>query len=68
MSIYFPVWVDQFGPKTTKTIMMAFIQVASPLGIVIGYAMTKGIVMGGSNVIILNFSGSFHLLFKRSYY
>lgn len=40
--------------------MMAIIQVASPLGIVIGFALTKGLVMGGAKVKIHNFSGKYH--------
>jgi MFS family permease len=38
--IYCPVWVDQFGPRTSKTIMMSLLQVTGPLGIVLGYLLT----------------------------
>ena len=37
--IYFPIWIDQFGIQTKKTFMMSLIQIASPLGMVLGYAM-----------------------------
>ena len=37
--IYFPIWIDQFGIQTKKTIMMSLIQIASPLGMVLGYTM-----------------------------
>ena len=37
--IYFPIWIDQFGIQTKKTLMMSLIQMASPLGMVLGYTM-----------------------------
>ena len=37
--IYFPIWIDQFGIQSKKTIMMSLIQMASPLGMVLGYTM-----------------------------
>ena len=37
--IYFPIWIDQFGIQTKKTGMMSLIQMASPLGMVLGYTM-----------------------------
>ena len=37
--IYFPIWIDQFGIQTKKTVMMSLIQIASPLGMVLGYTM-----------------------------
>jgi len=40
ISIYSPIWVDQFGPRNRKTVMMSLIQAASPLGIVLGYGLT----------------------------
>ena len=40
--IYSPVWVDQFAPRNRKTLFMAIQQVASPLGLVLGYALTFG--------------------------
>jgi MFS family permease len=39
--IYFPVWIDQFGPTKSKTILMTFLQVGVPLGIVIGYGIVS---------------------------
>lgn len=40
VSIYLPIWCDQFGIKRKRTIMIALIQVAPPLGVVLGYAIT----------------------------
>lgn len=37
--IYFPIWIDQFGIQSKKTIMMSLIQMASPLGMVLGYTL-----------------------------
>lgn len=36
-----PVWCDQFGFKSKKTLMITFIQVGSPLGVVIGFLVTS---------------------------
>ena len=35
--IYFPIWIDQFGIQTKKTMMMSMIQMAPPIGLVLGY-------------------------------
>ena len=35
--IYFPMWIDQFGMKEKKTLMMTFIQLSAPIGMVFGY-------------------------------
>lgn len=40
ISIYLPVWCDQFGIKNQRTMMIALIQVAPPLGVVLGYVIT----------------------------
>lgn len=40
ISIYLPVWCDQFGIYKKKTMMISYIQVATPLGIVVGYLLT----------------------------
>ena len=37
--VYFPIWIDQFGIQKKKTFMLTLIQLASPLGMVSGYAM-----------------------------
>ena len=37
--VYFPIWIDQFGIQKKKTVMMSYIQMASPLGMVLGYTM-----------------------------
>ena len=40
VSIFLPVWCDQFGVENKKTMMIACIQVAGPLGVVVGYFQT----------------------------
>ena len=35
--IYFPIWIDQFGIQKRKTLMMTFIQLSAPIGMVFGY-------------------------------
>ena len=40
ISIYLPLWCDQFGFEKRKTMMMALIQVAPPLGVLVGYFVT----------------------------
>ena len=37
--IYIPVWVDQFGIKKLKTMMMTVINITSPLGQTVGYVL-----------------------------
>jgi hypothetical protein len=53
--IYSPIWVDQYAPRNRKTLFMAVQQVASPLGVVLGYALTYGtktyIAVDGVNFI-----------------
>ncbi len=39
-TVYFPVWIDQYGPKQYKTIMMSAFNITSPLGVILGYVMT----------------------------
>lgn len=34
--IYFPVWCDQYGIRNKKTMMLTFIQMGMPLGIMVG--------------------------------
>ena len=40
ISIYLPVWCDQFGIESRKGMMMALIQVAKALGVLVGYVIT----------------------------
>lgn len=40
ITIYFPVWIDQFGPKAWKTVMLSIFNITSPLGVVFGYVLT----------------------------
>ena len=37
--IYIPVWVDQFGVKKFKTMMMTIINITSPLGQTVGFVL-----------------------------
>jgi MFS family permease len=37
--IYIPVWVDQFGIKKLKTMMMTVVNITSPLGQTVGYVL-----------------------------
>ena len=38
-TIYLPVWCDQYGTKSQNTIMIMFIQIGLPVGIVLGYGL-----------------------------
>ena len=38
-AVYFPVWVDEFGPDSRRTVWMAAIQAGAPLGIMSGYVI-----------------------------
>ena len=40
ISIYLPLWCDQFGIESRKALMIALIQVAPPLGVLVGYIVT----------------------------
>ena len=40
ISIYLPLWCDQFGVERRKTLMLALIQVVGPLGVLVGYIVT----------------------------
>lgn len=40
ITIYFPVWIDQYGPRKFKTIMLSVFNITSPLGVVLGYILT----------------------------
>jgi predicted MFS family arabinose efflux permease len=40
LTIYIPLYCDCFGTPTTKPIMLSFILLAGPLGLVIGYGCT----------------------------
>ena len=37
--IYFPIWIDQFGIQNKKTLMMSLLQMAFPIGMIIGYSI-----------------------------
>jgi sugar phosphate permease len=38
--VYYPVWTDTFGPEKFKSIWLTLMLLASPLGLVLGYAVT----------------------------
>ena len=40
ISIYLPVWCDQFGMGNKKSIMISLIQAGSTIGVVTGYFIT----------------------------
>jgi MFS family permease len=72
--IYIPVWVDQFGVKKLKTMMMTIINITSPLGQTVGYVLGTinepdkwylNYMIVGS--LILGF-GSLLLLFPSKYF
>ena len=72
--IYIPVWVDQFGIKKFKTMMMTVINITSPLGQTVGYVLgtinepdkwyLNYMIVGG---LILGF-GSLLLLFPPKFF
>ena len=72
--IYIPVWVDQFGIKKLKTMMMTVINITSPLGQTVGYVLgtinepdkwyLNYMIVGG---LILGF-GSLLLLFPTKFF
>ena len=37
--MYFPIWIDQFGIQNKKTLMMSILQIAFPIGMIIGYSI-----------------------------
>lgn len=43
ITIYMPVWVDQFGPKKWKTMMLSVFNITSPIGVILGFAITVGV-------------------------
>lgn len=45
ISIYLPLWCEQFGVEKRKTLMLALIQVVAPLGVLIGYIVTATLNM-----------------------
>jgi MFS family permease len=45
ISIYLPLWCEQFGVERRKTLMLALIQVVAPLGVLIGYIVTATLNM-----------------------
>ena len=61
VSIYIPVWVDQYIPNKYKTVLMAVFQLSSLLGIVIGYCLTFAVKQKYDVNFIFNFI--FYFLF-----
>ena len=49
LTIYIPLYVDTFGTKTTKPIMLSLILLAPPIGVVIGYGITGICIANGTN-------------------
>ena len=55
ITIYFPVWIDQFGPRSWKTIMLSIFNITSPLGVMFGYILTMIVKMNlnVSNIVTI---------------
>ena len=51
--IYFPMWIDQFGIQNKKTLMMSLLQMAFPIGMILGY--TANTILGSKkwNITLL---------------
>ena len=47
LTIYIPLYVDTFGTKTTKPIMLSLILLAPPIGVVTGYGITGTCISAG---------------------
>ena len=47
LTIYIPLYADQFGTPTSKPLMMSLILVAGPIGVVTGYGLTGIVVSYG---------------------
>ena len=41
ITIYLPVWCNQFGERSYRTFMIAFVQFGSPIGIFLGYLIAS---------------------------
>lgn len=41
VSIYIPIWIDQYSPTSMKTLFMAIFQLSSPFGLITGYILTS---------------------------
>jgi hypothetical protein len=41
VSIYIPIWIDQYSPSNRKTFYMAVFQLSSPFGLICGYILTS---------------------------
>ena len=78
-SIYFPVWINQFGIKEYKTIQISSIQLFQALGKLVGHFIVflvgfdnwqNGFLISGSYLVILNFCCiiSNEKYFKRTLY
>lgn len=65
ITIYYPVWVDQYGMRTSKTIMMSIFNITSPLGVIFGYVLTMMIKVyfDVSNILTI-YSGDTHIQSK----
>lgn len=61
ITIYFPVWIDQFGPQNWKTFMLSVFNITSPVGVIFGYILTT-IVKNNLDVriIVYNLFGNIY--------
>lgn len=51
ITVYFPVWVHEYGPEQSRTKWMALIQAGTPLGISCGY-LADGLVTQDENDVV----------------
>jgi hypothetical protein len=42
-TVYFPVWIDRFAPRTQQALWISIYYFISPLGVAIGYSGTLGL-------------------------
>lgn len=55
ITIYFPVWIDQYGPRKWKTMMLSVFNITSPLGVVLGYILTM-LIKDSFDVSLIKFT------------
>ena len=53
ISIYLPLWCDQFGVESKKTLMMGLIQVAPPLGVSVVYFVTSLLIANYQRIFLI---------------
>jgi hypothetical protein len=41
LTIYIPIWIDTYAPRSYKTIFLSLFQLSSPIGLMLGYLLTQ---------------------------